>query len=204
MKRILPIFLLLLTGFGLYNCNICNCQPTRGSFFRFTAIDAFNYREVLDSSPVAVPEGEVVSYQEYVLGMNGIIDYYGNIKSREEPSWQFPSLISSAYACSCDFDGSQGMKERINSLTFIARSNYNTQYNIGDTLNAIVTSYNGVDGLNVDDWLSQFSGPLYDYQYFFQLSEAPTDSAAAQQFEIILALNNGEVFRSTTDAVLLF
>jgi len=107
------------------------------------------------------------------------------------------SFIPAAYALDCVEPGNGGTKEKIESLTLLALSDYNSRFKTGDTLNAIIN----VNGLSVSNYIenqNQFTVDLFGF--LINLTEKP-DTAVKHSFKLIYKLQNGEIYEAESQPI---
>lgn len=107
------------------------------------------------------------------------------------------SFIPSAYALDCPINGEGGTEEKIESLTLVALSDYNTNYKAGDTLNNIM-NVNGLPVSKFNKTKDQFD--IDQLGFLIDLTEKP-DTTIKHSFKLIYKLQNGETYEAASEPI---
>lgn len=114
----------------------CNCGPVIGEYFDIKGMQLNNYKKTGDNSVGIMIDNESVPYTEYAgLGDEYSVDYIGQ-RLPKKPSF---SLISSAYACSCKFNGDIGSKyEKLSNIAVITLNDFDENHAANDTIKDLI------------------------------------------------------------------
>ena len=182
MRAKATFFTVLFTvGFSLPGC-FCNCPKLRGQYF--------DVREMRVTNGM-IPEG-------YRLFVDFDVSYYNFNKNQLEP-FNF-SLINSAYACSCLKDGEDGSKEKLQGLTVITKNDFDPQHLANDTINDLLDVQIYREKYDLQNYLQQDTSAYLYRGYTFLLKKKPQLNKEFK-VEVILTLDNGEVFWQTNEPI---
>lgn len=195
--RTMCLTFLLFIGIGIPSCtDECSCPPMEGTHFSIQDISLLNYEQKSGGPLSALEANDTVQMHEYVLELQFETTYVSTLfRPRPAPF----SLISSAYACSCLYDGVEGAKETVESLTLVSLNDFDDQHLAGDT----ITSFFEVDHYGpTNDVEEFFQQQLWQEQYFLKLTKKPA-SGEPLQIKLVLTLDNGLVLEAENRAVFI-
>lgn len=195
--RILCLTVLFSVGLGLPSCtDECSCPPVEGTYFSIQDISLWNYEQTSGGPLKGVEVRDTVPMASYLLDLRFETTY---VSEHTHPQTAPFSLINSAYACSCLYDGIEGAKETVESLTLISLRDFDDQHHAGDTITSFfeVDHYGPANG--VEDFFQQ---QLWQEQYFLKLTKKPTSNEPLQ-LKLILILDNGLVLEAENEEVFI-
>ena len=205
MKNLI-LFLLTLfltVGIILPSCNIidggldCNCPPISGEFFRIKDLSLNN--QTANGGQLAA--NETVKYDNYILRINIDPEFYAFKKQKK--NWSF-SLINSALACSCVFDGISGAKEKIEELTIITKNDFSDNYMDNDTISSQFEIFDYYVGENesIEDFVNRELN-LAQFEGFALYLKNPPILNTEFKIELIIKLDNGEEFIVENEPIII-
>ena len=166
----------------------CNCPPITGEFFRINDLSIINQNlngeQVEANTPIAL--------DEYALNIKIAPEFYALQKRKTNSGF---SLMNSALACSCIFDGISGAKEKIEKLTIITKNNFTNNFMANDTINSqfeIRDDYFGEQS-DIESFVSRERNLLYFEGLYLLLKNRP-EIDSTFQIELAIKLDNGEEF----------
>ena len=189
----------LVIGLPLQMCSPenddgCNCGPITGVYFDIKGMELNNYKKTGENSVGRLQENEVVSYANYAgLGVEYEVDYI----SQRRPKRPSFSLISSAYACSCIYDGINGSKyEKLSNITVITLNDFDENHVANDTINDLILVGNEyLSDYLVNDTLNiQFPGIQLKVDRKPSLNEN-------FKVRVIVELSTGEVYQEESKSI---
>lgn len=196
---------ILVIGLPLQMCSPengddCNCGPITGKYFDINGMELNNYKKVGENSINRMIENEAVSYEEYAgLGVEYEVDYISR-KNTRKPAF---SLIPSAYACSCIYDGELGSKfEKLSNITVITLNDFDETHRANDTLNDLII----VKGfyLQEDQYLQDFLiNDTLNIQFpgiQLKVDRKPTLNEN-YKVKVVVELSTGEVYEEISESI---
>lgn len=201
----LGLFLLVLffvTGVAFPSCIIdddidCNCPPITGGYFRILDLGLTNY-SIFGFKP---EQNSTISHKDFLLRININYEFYACTKPDKNKGF---SLINSALACSCIYDGMFGAKEIIEEIVVVTKNDFSNDLLAGDTINQQMEILDYFLGKNEsiqefvgrDDNLLQFDG----FELF--LKNAPQLDSLFE-VEIKITLDNGDEFTIENEPIII-
>lgn len=184
--------LVLLIGLPLqmcspHNADDCDCGPITGRYFDIKGMNLINYKRIAEFSVSPMRENEEITFAEYAgLSMEYIVDYVSQNRAKRSSF----SLISSAYACSCSYNGENGSKyEKLSNITVITLNDFDENHAANDTINDLI--------LVKDIYLSEYlQNDTLNIQYpglQLMLDRKPTLNEN-YKVKVIVSLSTGEVY----------
>lgn len=153
MKKI--ILLLILAGpaavFFESCAPDCNC-PKVSTYFKTDKIETDVLEYNGPQNIKVVNDSGTVQNGTLAVRINSDLSYYG--KADFKPSF---SLINSAYACNCLYDGYGGTTRKLKAINIISLSAFNSNFGTGDTLNSIAV----IDGLPIATFIKNYNNGVY-------------------------------------------
>ncbi|MEZ4933532.1 MAG: hypothetical protein R2788_15600 [Saprospiraceae bacterium] len=196
------LVLFLVIGVTFPSCIIdddidCNCPPITGGYFRILDLDLTNY-SIFGFKPT---QNSTISHVDFLLRINIGYEFYACTKPDINKGF---SLINSALACSCIYDGIYGAKEKIEEIVVITKNDFSNDLLAGDTINQQMEILDYFFGekeslqafVGRDDNLLQFDG----FELF--LKNAPQLDSLFE-VEIKITLDNGEEFTIENEPVII-
>ncbi|MEK6479426.1 hypothetical protein WJR50_17920 [Catalinimonas sp. 4WD22] len=193
----------ILIVFFFFSTLILSCQKeeTCGKalpYFEIQALQAYNLVFTNDGlNPwEVITDGKSVDWQNYFIRVGFEMTYTANTVKGG----------ASLYALDCLENGYQGSLIGLDTLFVIAQSRYNQEYAAGDTLNHIillsdwtldVEDFN--QNISLNEYLAINADGVREMNFEIKFTEAP--QAEINQFEIIYKLENGDEFKTCTEAV---
>ncbi len=194
--------LILAIGFILPSCNNddgidCDC-PTVNQYFDIGGLD------VLLSEENGIDNSAAYRWSDLLGTLDYDVTYYGNLKKKKKHTFFTSiSLIPTASACSCLWNGYAGSEEGIESLTFKTIFDYNVDYPAGSDISDIIRlNLNSGNYESVDNFITENNTIIFNEFSQFKLEEAPTANSVFQ-LEIEMTLTNGETHSILTDEITL-
>lgn len=185
--RTISCTILLAVGFSLGNCDVCECPAVQGLYFDIKGMRLNQF-----ASTGLMAFNDTVAYAKY-LGVD--VQYEVNYISQNSPRRNEFSLISSASACDCAFNGESGSKtEMLSKLQVITLNDFDAQHVSGDTINDLLDISNAARvNQSLDSYLLQNTGLIRTEVSRLRLTKKP---ASNPQFHvrIIAELSTGEVY----------
>ncbi len=184
---------LLTIGFTFQNCmNKCDCPRIDGLFFDIKGIALSN-----------IPSKEKVDFENY-FGINLAyqVDFITSVDEKNQP-WNF-SLMNTALACDCVFNGISGSKnENLDNVTVITLNDFDSEHLANDTINDLmqvrVGEFNLVD---LNQYLEQDSMliPKVNFELGLMLKKAP-ELNKKFEVKIIVDLSTTESYEATSQPI---
>lgn len=184
---------ILTIGFTFQNCNKeCDCPPIEGSFFDIKGITISN-----------MPSKAQVDFDNYFgINMAYQVDYITCTYEKKQ-DWNF-SLMNTALACDCEFNGFLGSKnEKLDNVTVITLNDFDSEHLANDTINDLmqvrVGEFNFVD---LNQYLQQDSMliPEVNLELGLMLKKAP-ELNKSFEVKIIVDLSTTETYESTSQPI---
>lgn len=122
--KFLLLTLLLVVGFSIPGCYPeldCDCPPVA----RYMVVDQINLSLLNDG--VEVEAGDTVSWASLTVSPGFEIFFTGQRENRFSPKGGF-SLIPSAMACSCLWDGYEGLESSLVDVDWVNRFEYDADH----------------------------------------------------------------------------
>lgn len=196
----------LVVGLPLQMCSPegnggdCNCGPVTGRYFDINGMELNNYKTVGTNSVSLMVEDEVVQYADYAgLAVEYSVDYISQSRSK----WPSFSLIPSAYACSCVFDGELGSKnEKLSNLTVITLNDFDEDHLANDTINDLIVVkgfYNQADQY-LEDYLVNDTINIQIPGIQLNIDKKPTLNEN-YKVKVIVELSTGEVYQKESASI---
>lgn len=192
-SKVVLLTTLLTIGFTFQNCiPECNCSPIDTPFFDIKGIAISN-----------MPSKAEVDFENYFgIYMSYQVDYITSVCEKKQ-DWGF-SLMNTALACDCDFNGSQGSKnEKLDNVTVITLNDFDSEHLANDTINDLmqvrVGEFNLVD---LDQYLQQDSMliPKVNLELGLMLKKAP-ELNKSFEVKIIVDLSTSETYEATSQPI---
>lgn len=163
----------------------CGSEPD--PYLDIQGIDIFNRNKLSATS-----SNDSVKLQDFYIE----ISYKGKFYAQATKSGF--SFIPAAMATQpCKEAGYKGTKERIESISITALSDYNGNFPKGSVLNPIMN----INGTSEADFFNQQSqSGLGSYGLILTFTEKP-DSTVQQAFEVRIRLTNGEEYSGHTEPI---
>jgi hypothetical protein len=182
------------------NGDDCNCGPITGAFFDIKGMDLFNYKRVEENSVKLLEENEVVFYSDYE---SLLVEYNVDYITQRQPKRSSFSLIPSAYACSCIYDGYAGSKiEKLSNLTVITLNDFDETHRANDTINDLILvkgSYSQDDEY-LEAYLLADTTNIQIPGIALKVDRKPTLDENFK-LRIIVELSNGEVYEKVSKSI---
>ena len=192
-RKIAFLTLLLTIGFTTQQCDNCSCPPVDFPYFDIYDIE-LNHSAVYETGTT---DGDPVTFANYI-GLN--IQYLYTVLANKKPknNWNF-SLMSSAYGCSCAYDGWHGSKEeKLEKVTIITLNDFDDDHLANDTINDLFVS--GLEYLSIEEFLEKSDENIRDAYLDFKLQKAPVLNKNFKA-KIIIELSTGEVYEAETEEI---
>jgi hypothetical protein len=192
-RKIGFLTLLLTIGFSIQNCDDCNCPPVDFPFFDVNGIEVNHSTTPASGDAI----GDPVTFANYI-GIS--IKYIYTVVANQQPkknqsNWDF-SLMSSAYGCSCLYDGINGSKEEeLEKVTIITLNDFDDDHLANDTINDLFVSSIGY--LPIDEYLAKDNEKISNLYEDFRLEKAPVLNKNFKA-KVIIELSTGEVYEAET------
>lgn len=195
----------LVIGLPLQMCSPdnggdCNCGPITGKYFDIRGMELISYRTTSENTYSSMLPNEAVPYDEYA-GLR--VDYEVDYISQRRPKRPSFSLIQSAYACSCIFDGELGSKyEKLSNITVISLNDFDETHSANDTINDLIM----VKGFysQEDQYLQDFLvNDTLNIQYpgiQLKVDRKPTLNEN-YKVKVLVELSTGEVYQETSESI---
>lgn len=187
--------LALTIGFVWPGCDPidCNCPDIDGQYFDIQGMAAEN-----------CCSNDVLPWQDYRLFLNFEVDYFGEATPIEDSNFNPFSLMPSAWACSCIFNGIDGSMEKLANVTMITKQDFNSNYLANDTITNLflIETRESTETMDLLTYLETDTSFIRFENLIFNLKEGP-DTTKAFQMDVILELENGEVYEVTTDEIMI-
>lgn len=191
----------LAIGFSFQNCDQsddfgdCICPPIIGNYFDINGILVKNLRGNGGCCGRIIKENDEVKLSEYdALYLECIVDFYGN-NCNKNKSRGF-SLMNSALACSCQWDGELGsQEEKLNSLTILTLNDFDNEHLANDTINDLINIDNHNGYINLNEYLLQDTSLMMYYEFEMRLTKAPVLNDTFQ-YKVIMELSTNEVYET--------
>ncbi len=193
---------LFAIGFSLPSCSDdglnCNCPPIEGEYFDIKGID-FAHHSDTELCCLVIDE---VAWQDYALGLHFEVDYYSDLVPKAPSIWSEFDLMSTAYGCSCLYNGISGTEEMFEAVTIITQNDYNENYLAGDTITSIFQGHTeGYGTFNLQEFIEE-NEMIYAEDIWLTLLETPS-LPHELELQVIIELNNGETYQREMDAIIL-
>ncbi|MEO1260704.1 MAG: hypothetical protein AAFZ15_18040 [Bacteroidota bacterium] len=175
----------------------CKCPPITGEFFRINDLDIINRN--LNGNEIAT--NEIVSLDDYIIGIQIDPEFYALQKRKINTGF---SLMNSALACSCIFDGMSGAKERIEEMTIVTKNDFSDNLLANDTISSLFEIRDDYYGgqFSIDSFIDREQNLLYFDGLYLLLKNKPTTDTAFQ-IELKIKLDNGEEFIVENEPVII-
>ena len=195
--KITALTLFLSIGFVFPSCEDidCNCPDILGNFFDIQGINTENC-----CGPNA-NSGGLIDWEDYRLNLNFDVDYYG-WEPEERTGFPNLSLMPSAYACSCAYDGYGGSEEKFEDLIIITKYDFDSLHLANDTISDIfnISMYSEPEDLQT--FLANDTSFIMYEDFVLTLQQGP-QMEGDFQLELIIKLDNGEEYRKETSKITL-
>ncbi len=194
----------LVVGLPLQMCSPenggdCNCGPVTGRFFDIKGMELHSYKKTGENSAALMTENEAVTYNDYSgLSVQYTVDYISESRSQ----WPNFSLIQSAYACSCIFDGDSGSKnEKLSNITVITLNDFDESHKANDTINDLIlaTAYS-LEDQYLQDYLLNHTENIPFPGINLKVDRKPTLNEN-YKVKIIVELSTGEVYQKVSESI---
>ncbi len=192
-SKTIVLTILLAIGFTFQNCEIdCGCAPVEGNFFDIKGIELSN-----------IANDTEVAFEDY-FGINLAyqVDFVVN-NFKKSHQWDF-SLMNTALACDCDFNGSQGSKnEKLDNLTVITLNDFDSEHLANDTINDLMqVRLQEFSFIHLNQYLQQDSGfiPKVNLELGLMPKKAP-ELNKEFKVKIIVNLSTEETYEATSQPI---
>lgn len=201
------LVLALVVGLPLQMCspendNDCNCGPITGSYFDIKGMESANYRNIDENSVRRMLENETVPYSEYAgLWIEYEVDYIS--QRRSKPS-SF-SMINSAYACSCLYDGYAGSKnEKLANISVITLNDFDETHRANDTINdlIVVKGYYFQEDEYLQNYLVNDTTNILFPGIQLLVDRKPTLNEN-YKVKVVVELSTGEVYQNVSESIVI-
>ncbi len=205
--RVRVLVLGLVIGLPLQMCSPeasddCNCSPITGSYFDIKGMEMSNYRKIDENSVKRMLENEAVPYSEYEgLSVEYQVDYISH-RSHAQPSF---SMINSAYACSCVYDGYAGSKnEKLTNISVITLNDFDENHKANDTINdlIIVKGYYFQENEYLQDYLIKDTTNIKFQGIQLLVDRKPTLNEN-YKVKVVVELSTGEIYQDVSESIII-
>lgn len=199
MKRKTIILTIGLSiGFALSNC--CDCPPYL-EFFDIQGVEVLNLKKREGSGIEALSENEQVSFSNYSsLIIDFQVEYHSSNCNHNK--WNF-SLMNSALACSCNFDGESGSKEeKLNSLTILTLNDFDPDHLANDTINDLFDVSIFREVIDLEAFIQQDTSLIEEESISLFLKKAP-ELNNEFKVKVILELSTNEKYEAESLPILI-
>lgn len=174
----------------------CNCGPITGSYFDIKGMELNNYKQLGDNSFKLMEENEAVPYAQYAgLIVSYNVDYISQRRSKR-PAF---SLIASAYACSCLYDGYAGSKnEKLSNITVITLNDFDEYHAANDTINDLIL----INDEYLADYLVRDTINIQIPGIPLKVDRKPTINEN-YKVKVIVELSTGEVYQKVSNSIII-
>jgi hypothetical protein len=194
MKKII----ILPIGFILTNVlytACCNCKPVKNHFFsvqNLTISAAGSGNKVVDNGNTVYMDS---LYLETTFNVTCVA-------AHQNP---FSFLVNSAYACSCENCGDQGLKSALTSVEITSNNTYNG-IAAGNSLNQFFKTYNKYHssyspGLSIDSMTTLINSNKIAITSFNLYTQTKPGNTSGHQLQVKTSFANGSVFTTKTKAI---
>lgn len=198
------LLIALVVGLPLQMCSPngsddCNCGPITGEYFDIKGMELNNYKKTGEHSAAVMDENEAVFYSDY-SGLN--VEYSVDYISESHSQWPNFSLIPSAYACSCVYDGDRGSKnEKLSNITVITLNDFDESHRANDTINDLIlaTSFSLEDEYLEDYLLNQTENIPFP-EINLKVDRKPTLNEN-YKVKVVVELSTGEVYEKISESI---
>jgi hypothetical protein len=200
MKKATYLILTLLftVGFSFPGC-ICNCPKIQGKYFDIVGMRLMTYKQN-GNYIQTVKEGEALNLAEYFIDAHFDLNYYG-LHNQVKPEINF-SFINTAFACSCLNNGYMGTEEKRQELTVITLNDFDAAHLANDTINDLLKRVFVGDTTDLQTYLSKDEGIIHGGGYTLVLKKKPQLDKEVH-LQVILKLDNGELYQSSSEKVVI-
>ena len=199
--RSVILSLFLAIGFTFQNCNPfevdCNCKPITKPYFDIQGIELIQYKKRGECCADKLANQEEVFLSDYSgLSINFKAE---NIALNESlKAIRVFSLMSSASACSCFYDGELGSKnERLKSLNLITLNNFDKNHLANDTINDLFNVNLFGNRIDLNKYLSQDTSLIKYNSILVELKKAP-DLNEEFKVKVVMGLSTSETYESVS------
>ena len=197
--------LLFVIGFFLPSCDQidCRCPPIDGAYFDIQGAELLNYRHPAQSSTSRLNPGEEVVLEEYLISLDFQVGYFGF--QPYEPARPAFSLMPSALACSCVFNGISGSQESLDEFAILTRNDFDDEHLANDTINDlfwISSPYLFDDPIPLEEFRQNFGDPIQSEFFRLYLQKRPSRDSLFQ-VDIHFSLDNGESYTLSNEPVII-
>lgn len=201
------LILALVVGLPLQMCSPenddgCNCPPITGSFFDIKGMELESYRNISENSVARMLENEVVPYAEYAgLWIEYEVDYISQRRAKR-PSF---SMISSAYACTCVYDGYAGSKiEKLSNIFVITLNDFDETHKANDTINdlILVKGNSFQEDEYLQDYLMKDTTNIQFPGIQLLVDRKPTLNEN-YKVKVVVELSTGEVYENVSESIII-
>ncbi|WP_310992770.1 hypothetical protein [Aequorivita marina] len=195
----------LVVGLPLQMCSPenyddCNCGPIAGAFFDIKGMELDNFKKTGENSIGIIEENEAVTYNEYAgLGIDYDVEYISQNRPKK-PSF---SLIQSAYACSCIFNGERGSKyEKLSNITVISLNDFDESHRANDTINDLILAkgFYHQDDEYLQDYLANDTINIQYEGLRLMVDRKPTLNEN-YKVKVVVELSTGEVYEKVSNSI---
>jgi hypothetical protein len=201
---LLTIF--LAVGFSFQQClvpeNECICPPLEGEFYDIKGMEAFLSRKSNTGTPWRLKSNESISSNN----LEGIAIYYSIGFVSENALKKSPfsfSLMNSALACDCFYNGWRGAKdEKVESIEVVTLYDFDETHPKNSLLNDRLVVKKDGRVYELDEYPIQDTSLINSRDLLISLKQSPT---ANDTFKVAirLKLNSNEIYTDTTNHVIV-
>jgi hypothetical protein len=187
MKK-LVLTIILFTG--IFGCG--SCPEYEGHYFDINGLEIFNAERLSSQSRKIVEEGSTLDFEDHSFTITYTATYYSSEKTNNF------SLISTALATSCDYNGDGGSQEYLDTMVVTTNYDIDDQHLKGEPINDIIR-YNGI---LLNSFLAADSIEI-PYQNFSLVLTKKPEIDNSLSINIQVKLLNGEEYTSTSERVII-
>ncbi|WP_443936741.1 DUF5034 domain-containing protein [Pedobacter sp. MW01-1-1] len=194
IKKIVFVFGFVLITQLLAACVDCDCPPARTIYFTNKGLSLSHLD--LSTQAIATSAGKVLS-KNYGIRVEMKTDMLTLHKPRM--SW---SLMSAAYACSCQEDNFIS-KENIISLKIVSNNDFDATHPKNTDLSLYFKARKGVTFIPILDYIKS-SDDYYGRRYAFSegiFLQVPPTNSTKHAFKVIITLSDNRVIEAETTEI---
>ena len=197
--KFIVLTLILVVGFSIPGCNPeldCDCPPVA----KFRVFDQINLTLLANNAELAA--GDTVRWSDLTVGLDLDVFFTGHLETKPLRSGGF-SLLPSALACSCLWNGYEGLENAVVDLDWVTHFAYDVEHPAkGDFKDLIQhegsTEY--IDELNEFVNIQEFEEG--SERFPFTISQAPQDTVPFQLFTSLI-VEGGDTFTAESVEIVL-
>jgi hypothetical protein len=192
-SKIIFLTAVLTIGITFQHCYPdCECSPIDGPFFDIKGIEVSNK-----------PNESKVDFADY-FGFDLVykVDFVVE-NSPKNCRWDF-SLMNSALACDCEFNGWLGSKsEKLDDITVITLNDFDAEHLANDTITDLMQVWTGeFNQKDLNEYLEQDTAliPSQAFEYGLMLKKAP-ELNKEFKVKVIVGLSTSETYEVETEPI---